>query len=61
VDRIQKRIDRVFSSDATLHSSTRYLSWVEFLFISDHATILFQLYVGYMFVAHAFKFNLACL
>jgi hypothetical protein len=61
VDGIQKRLDRVFASDATLHASTRYLSWVEFSFISDHAPVLFQLDIGYMYVAHPFKFNPSCL
>jgi len=61
VDGIQKILDRVFASDNTLHASTRYLSWVEFSFIVDHAPVLFQLDIGYMSVAHPFKFNPTCI
>jgi hypothetical protein len=40
-----------------LIDATRYRSWVELPFISDHAPIVLQLDYGYNLVAYPFKFN----
>jgi hypothetical protein len=55
---IQKRLDRVFSSESILGDSTRYRSWVELSFISDHAPIIFLMDYGLKKIAYPFKFNL---
>jgi hypothetical protein len=61
VDGIQKRLDRVYVSEAILNESARYRSWVELPFISDHAPVIFQLDYGFKPVAYPFKFNPVCL
>jgi endonuclease/exonuclease/phosphatase family metal-dependent hydrolase len=57
VDGIQKRLDRVYASEALLNDSALYRSWVELPFISDHAPVLFQLDYGIKYVSYPFKFN----
>jgi hypothetical protein len=61
VEEIQKRLDRVYVSEALLSEAARYRSWVELPFISDHAPVILQLDYGYKPVAYPYKFNPACL
>jgi hypothetical protein len=58
---IQKRLDRVYVSEALMVESTRYRSWVVHPFFSDHAPVFFQLEFGNYSVAYPFKFNPAIL
>ena len=58
---IQKRLDRMYVSEALLVDSVRYRSWVIHPFFSDHAPIIFQLEHGDIPIAFPFKFNHAVL
>jgi endonuclease/exonuclease/phosphatase family metal-dependent hydrolase len=58
---IQKRLDRIYVSETLLGDVVRYKSWVELMFISNHAPVLFQLDYGQKNIAYPFKFNHACL
>jgi hypothetical protein len=54
---IAKRLDRCLLSDSLLISKEFYRSWVEYLFISDHAPIIFQMDLVAVNKNYPFKFN----
>jgi hypothetical protein len=55
---ISKILDRFFVEEDLIGPMTRYRSWVESTFISDHAPVLLQLDIGIPKTVHPFKFNL---
>jgi hypothetical protein len=54
---ISKRLDRCFIVESLIISQDYYRSWVEFLFISDHAPIVFQMDNVPTIKIYSFKFN----
>jgi hypothetical protein len=58
---ISKRLDRFYVVENVLSTSCRFLSWVEYPFISDHAPIFLQLGEDRSKVAYPFKRNHAWL
>jgi len=54
---ITKRLDRFFMAEDLLGPTLRYISWVDSTYISDHAPIYLQIYIGTPNTTHPFKFN----
>jgi hypothetical protein len=54
---VAKRMDRVLMSEDLIEAVGLYRAWVEYPFISDHASILLQLDLPPVFKAFPFKFN----
>jgi hypothetical protein len=57
VDLIAKRMDRFLISEELLPSVGIYRSWVEYPYVSDHASVLLQLEISPLFKAYPFKLN----
>jgi len=56
-DAIARRLDRVLVSEVFLSVAGNYRSWVESLFVSDHAPICFQMEQLPVYKCFPFKFN----
>ena len=56
-DFIAKRLDKTFIFEELLDTVGIYRAWVEYPFISDHASVLLQLDLPPLFKAFPFKFN----
>ena len=54
---ISKRLDRFFVEKDLIGPVTRYRSWVESTYISNHAPIFLQLDIGIPKTVHPFKFK----
>lgn len=54
---IAKRLDSFFVAEDLIGLAMRYRSWVDSLFLSDHAHIFLQMDIGLQAIVHPFKFN----